>query len=65
MLTVTNAVTPEKLNQKPLLPKTPNPLNPVELKQSQVLKTKEQLTRPKKNFYTPQIPAINKALLNG
>ncbi len=64
MLTITNSVTPDKLNDR-FKPKhlfmPPNPA--AELKQNQLLKTKEQMTRRHNPAYVNQGTEIKKALI--
>ncbi len=64
MLTITNSVTPDKLNDRfkpnPMLT-PPNPA--AELKQHQLLQTKEQMTRRRNPTYVNQGTEIRKALI--
>jgi hypothetical protein len=64
MLTITNSVTPDKLKDR----FKPNPLftppnQAVDLKQHQLLKTKEQMTRRHNPAYVNQGTEIKKALI--
>ena len=65
MLAITNSVTPQNLNKRFKLPTNPTTGINDNLKQNQVLATKEQLTRPKHNFMINQGSELKKALLNG
>ena len=64
MLTITNSVTPDKLNDRFKLNPMLTPSNPAaDLKQHQLLKTKEQMTRRHNPAYANQGTEIKKALI--
>ncbi len=64
MLTITNSVTPDKLNDRFKLNPMFTPPNPAaDLKQHQLLKTKEQMTRRRNTSYVNQGTEIKKALI--
>lgn len=64
MLAITNSVTPDKLNDRFKLNPMFTPPNPAaELKQNQLIKTKEQMTRRHNPAYVNQGTEIKKALI--
>lgn len=64
MLTITNSVTPEKLKDRfKLQPMFYPPNSAAELKQHQLVKTKEQMTRRHSPDYVNQGTELRKALL--
>ena len=64
MLTITNSVTPDKLNDRfKLNPMFTLPNPAAELKQNQLIKTKEQMTRRHNPAYVNQGTEIKKALI--
>ena len=64
MLTITNSVTPDKLNDRFKLNPLFMPPNPaVDLKKNQLLKTKEQITRRHNPTYVNQGTELKKSLI--
>ncbi len=64
MLTITNSVTPDKLNDRFKPNQLFTPPNPAaDLRQHQLLKTKEQMTRRHNPAYVNQGTEIKKALV--
>jgi len=64
MLTITNSVTPDKLNKRFQLQnqfQTPN--SAAEIKDNQLLQTSDQMTRKKPSLYMQQGNELKRALL--